>query len=155
MPTTLSMEQLGEAHQLDLGVSEWLTVTQTMIDGFAETTDDHQWIHVDRERAAGGPFGGTIAHGYLTLSLLPTLTRSLLTVSDATVSVNYGLDRLRLTAPVRAGKRVRARVLLLSAEPKAGGLLARSQVTVEIEDEDRPALVAETLSLRYGSGPPP
>lgn len=152
MPTTLTMEQLSDARDLDLGVSEWLTVTQAMIDGFADATGDHQWIHVDRERAADGPFGGTIAHGYLTLSLLPALAGSLLTISDATVSMNYGLDRLRLTAPVRAGKRVRARVTLASAEPKAGGQLVRNQVTVEIEDEDRPALVAETLSLRYGPG---
>lgn len=152
MPTTLTMEQLGDARDLDLGASDWVTVTQEMIDGFADATGDHQWIHVDRDRAADGPFGAPIAHGYLTLSLLPGLAGGLLKISDAAMSVNYGLDRLRLTAPVRVGKRVRALVVLSSTEPKAGGLLVRNQVTVEIEGEERPALVAETLTLRYGSG---
>lgn len=152
MPTTLTMDQLADVHELDLGVSEWVTVAQAMIDDFVEATGDHQWVHADPARAAEGPYATTIADGYLTLSLLPALVGSMLTVSDGTVAVNYGLDRLRLTGAVRAGQRVRARALLASAVPKAGGLLVRIQATVEIEDEDRPALVAETLSLRYGGG---
>jgi acyl dehydratase len=147
---TMTMAELGEAKELDLGVSGWVEVTQEMIDRFAEATGDHQWIHVDPERAAEGPFGRTIAHGYLTLSLLPVLLGDLLQVTDATMGVNYGLDRLRLTSPVKVGARVRSRAMLRATEPKAGGLLVRLDVTVEIEGEDRPALVAEVLLLRYG-----
>jgi acyl dehydratase len=147
---TFTMQELRSARDVDLGASEWVEVTQEMIDRFAEATGDHQWIHVDRERAAQGPFGTTIAHGYLTLSLLPVLLGDLLVTSDATMGVNYGLDKLRLTSPVEVGSRVRGRATLTSTEDKAGGLLVRLDVTVEIEDEDRPALVAEVLLLRYG-----
>jgi acyl dehydratase len=147
---TLTMDELRSARDVDLGASEWVEVTQQMIDGFAEATGDHQWIHVDRERAAQGPFGTTIAHGYLTLSLLPVLLGQLLVTSDATMGVNYGLDKLRLTSPVKVGSRVRGRATLTSTEEKAGGLLVRLDVSVEIEGEDRPALVAEVLLLRYG-----
>jgi acyl dehydratase len=147
---TLTMDELRSARDVDLGASEWVEVTQQMIDGFAEATGDHQWIHVDRERAAQGPFGTTIAHGYLTLSLLPVLLGQLLVTSNATMGVNYGLDKLRLTSPVKVGSRVRARATLTSTEEKAGGLLVRLDVSVEIEGEDRPALVAEVLLLRYG-----
>jgi acyl dehydratase len=146
---TMSMAELAEARDVDLGVSAWLEVTQTMIEGFADATLDHQWIHVDAERAAAGPFGTTIAHGYLTLSLLPVLVGGLLEVPDAAMGVNYGLDRLRLTAPVSSGARVRARAKLTDTEPKGGGLLCRVEVTIEIEGHERPALVATTLSLRY------
>ena len=150
MAVSMTMEELASASGVDLGSSGWLEVTQAMIDRFAEATGDDQWIHVDQERAAEGPFGATIAHGYLTLSLLPVLLRDLLRVTDATMGVNYGLDRLRLTAPVKVDERVRARATLRSTEERAGGLLVRLDVTVEIEDEDRPALIAEVLLLRYG-----
>jgi acyl dehydratase len=150
MSVTMTMEELRAAADVDLGASEWLEVTQEMIDRFAEATGDLQWIHVDRGRAAEGPFGTTIAHGYLTLSLLPVLLGDLLQVTDAAMGVNYGLDRLRLTSPVKVGQRVRGVATLTSTEPKAGGLLVRLDVTVEIEDEERPALVAEVLLLRYG-----
>jgi acyl dehydratase len=150
MAVTMSMAELAEARDVDLGASDWLQVTQEMIDGFADATLDHQWIHVDAQRAAEGPFGTTIAHGYLTLSLLPVLVGGLLEVPDATMGVNYGLDRLRLTSPVRSGERVRARAHLIETEPKGGGLLCRVEVTVEIEHGERPALVATSLSLRYG-----
>jgi acyl dehydratase len=150
MSVAMTMEELRAAADVELGASEWLEVTQQMIDRFAEATGDHQWIHVDRGRAAEGPFGTTIAHGYLTLSLLPVLLGDLLQVTDAAMGVNYGLDRLRLTAPVKVGQRVRGVATLTSTEPKAGGLLVRLDVTVEIEDEERPALVAEVLLLRYG-----
>ena len=150
MAVTMTMAELAEGRDVDLGVSDWLEVTQAMIDGFADATLDHQWIHVDAQRAAEGPFGTTIAHGYLTLSLLPVLVGGLLEVPDAAMGVNYGLDRLRLTAPVTSGARVRARAHLTDTEPKGGGLLCRVEVTVEIEGQDRPALIATTLSLRYG-----
>jgi len=150
MPVTITMAELADASDVDLGVSDWLEVTQDMIDGFAEATHDHQWIHVDPERAASGPFGTTIAHGYLTVSLLPVLVGGLLEVRDSTMGVNYGMDRLRLTSPVVSGTRVRARAHLVDTEPKAGGLLCRIEVTIEIEGGERPAMVATSLSLRYG-----
>jgi acyl dehydratase len=133
----------------ELGVSGWLEVTQERIDAFAECTGDHQWIHVDRERARQGPLGTTIAHGYLTLSLLPQFTFELGLVPGGTRQVlNYGLDRVRFVAPVRSGARVRDRVLLLGVEEKEPGrLLLRARHTVEIEGEEKPALVADTLLL--------
>jgi acyl dehydratase len=133
----------------ELGVSGWLEVTQERIDAFAECTGDRQWIHVDRERARQGPLGTTIAHGYLTLSLLPQFTFELGLVPGGTRQVlNYGLDRVRFVAPVRSGARVRDRVLLLGVEEKEPGrLLLRARHTVEIEGEEKPALVADTLLL--------
>jgi acyl dehydratase len=151
MPVTLSMAELAGAADLDLGVTEWRTISQENIDMFADATDDHQWIHVDPERAAAGPFGTTIAHGYMTLALLPSLVSELLAVSDGVMGVNYGIDRLRLTAPVPSGSRVRAKGRVLDAGPKAGGLLYRVDVTVEIEGKERPALVGTVLYLAYGS----
>lgn len=127
--------------------SEWLAVEQDRIDAFAEATGDHQWIHVDPERAATGPFGGPIAHGYLTLSLLPALTQGLFTIGGLAMSVNYGLDRLRFLQPVAAGSRVRAVVELASTEETARGVRAEYDVTVEIEGSEKPALVARTITL--------
>ncbi len=128
-------------------VGEWLAVEQDRIDAFADATGDHQWIHVDPGRAAAGPFGGTIAHGYLTLSLLPSLTQGLFAIGGLSMSVNYGLDRLRFLQPVRAGSRVRAVVELVSAEATARGVRAGYDVTVEIEGAAKPALVARTITL--------
>lgn len=150
MPVTVTLQELADAEGLDLGTSAWLEVTQEMIDTFAEATHDHQWIHVDRDRAAEGPFGTTIAHGYLTLSLLPVLVGGMIEVTDARMTVNYGLDKLRLTAPVPSGGRIRARAVVRGSEPKGGGTLSRTDVTVEIEGQERPALIAEVLSLRFG-----
>ncbi|SDE21602.1 MaoC family dehydratase [Glycomyces harbinensis] len=128
-------------------VGEWFIVDQARIDAFADATEDHQWIHVDPERAAGGPFGGPIAHGYLTLSLLPRLTKGLFDIGGLAMSVNYGLDRLRFLQPVAAGSRVRAVVELVSAEAVNLGVRAGYAVTVEIEGADKPALAAQTITL--------
>jgi acyl dehydratase len=148
MPVTLTMAELPEAQDIDLGTSDWLTVTQEMIDQFADATGDHQWIHVDRERAAEGPFGTTIAHGYLTLSLLPRLIGGMVEVSDASMGVNYGIDRLRMTSPVPVDSRIRASAKLARTEPKGGGVMMAIDVTIEIEGSERPALVATVLYVR-------
>jgi acyl dehydratase len=132
-----------------LGVSDWSTVDQSQIDLFAEATHDHQWIHVDPARAADGPFGTTIAHGFLTLSLLPELVQQVYAVEGVAMGVNYGVDRLRFTAPVRVGSRVRAVVELEDVVDVAGGVQLTLGVTVELEGSERPALVAHWLVRRY------
>ena len=136
----------------ELGVSDWLTIDQDRINRFADCTDDHQWIHVDLERARKeSPWGTTIAHGYLTLSLLSSLQSSVGVIpADVSQVVNYGLDKVRFVAPVRAGQRIRDRVVLLSVEDKGQGRLLKTQNTVEIEGEEKPALVAEVLFLAVG-----
>jgi len=126
---------------------DWYLIDQDRITAFAEATEDRQWIHLDADRAAAGPFGGTIAHGYLTLSLLPHLTAGLLEVDGAAMAINYGLDRVRFVQPVRAGSRVRAVAEVVSAEPGGQGVRLGLRTTVEIEDAARPALVAETIAL--------
>lgn len=133
----------------EVGVSAWRAVTQAMIDGFAESTADPYWIHTDPARAAEGPFGGTIAHGFLTLSLLSALAREAgMDWGEELVGLNYGLDRVRFLTPVRAGERVRARIVLSSMEKRdGGGIVLRLAVTVEIENQERPALVADWLNL--------
>src|SRR5262245_21079287 len=138
-------ERVGQ----ELAVGEWLTVDQAMIDKFAEATGDHQWIHIDKERAAKGPFGTTIAHGFLTLSLLPKLAESALKVEDVRMGVNYGLNRVRFPAPVPSGSRIRARMKLLSYDPLDGGAQLVLEVTMEREGSDKPVCVAETVSRRY------
>ena len=148
MPVTMTMEELARARDVDLGASSWIEVTQDVVDRFADATDDHQWIHVDPERAAEGPFGGTIAHGFWTLAMLPAMVGELLTVPDASMGVNYGSDRVRLTAPVPVGSRVRAHGVLVHTESKAGGLLMHVDVEVEIAGSERPALVGRLLFLR-------
>jgi acyl dehydratase len=146
IPTLASLkERIGE----ELAVGEWLTVDQAMIDKFADATGDHQWIHIDRERAAKGPFGTTIAHGFLTLSLLPRLAESALKVDDVRMGVNYGLNRVRFPAPVPSGSRIRARLKLLSYEALDGGAQLVMQVTMERDGSDKPVCVAETVSRRY------
>jgi acyl dehydratase len=143
----MTVAELEQARDVDLGASDWVVVTQEQVDLFAEATGDHQWIHVDRERAAQGPFGGTIAHGYLTLSMLPALMAQLLEITDSAMGVNYGLDRLRMTAPVPVGSKIRVRGRLLDATGKSGGVLYRVEMDVELEGNDRPALVATGLYL--------
>jgi acyl dehydratase len=132
-----------------LGESGWHQVTQEMIDKFADATGDHQWIHVDRERAKAGPFGTTIAHGFLTLSLVPMLTGEITRIDGIRMAINYGLNRVRFPSPVKAGARVRAKVKKHSIEDVQGGIQVVNEVTVEIEDGDKPACVAETVSRFY------
>ena len=136
----------------ELGPSEWLTVTQEMIDKFAEATGDHQWIHVDVERAKREmPGGKTIAHGYLTLSLLPRLAPTLMKITHRTRGVNYGSNKIRFISPVPTGSRIRLRQRLVNAEPtKDGGLRITSEMTMEVEGNERPAMVAETMGIVYG-----
>jgi acyl dehydratase len=132
----------------ELGVSDWLTVDQARIDAFADCTGDRQWIHVDPERARRGPFGTTIAHGFLTLSVLPVLREQIGVAPEGVAQVlNYGADRVRFLTPVKAGARIRVRVTLVSVEPKGSSTLVKTRNTVEIEGEDRPALIADTLAL--------
>lgn len=126
---------------------EWLTIDQGRIDAFAGATGDFQWIHVEPERAAAGPFGATIAHGYLTLALLPLLTEDLLEVGGCRMAVNYGLDKVRFLQPVLVGSRVRARSEVMSVDESATGYRVGLQITVELEGSDRPALVADTIVL--------
>ncbi|MFL6652284.1 MAG: MaoC family dehydratase [Sulfurifustaceae bacterium] len=146
-----SIEELRARIGQEVAVSDWMTVTQERIDKFADATDDHQWIHVDRERAASSPFGGTIAHGFLTLSLIPHFMYTTVGFPPSKMSVNYGLNRVRFAAPVRAGKRVRARVALLGVEDFDGGQQFNWKVTIELEGSDKPACVAETIGRRYES----
>ena len=136
----------------ELGPSEWLTVTQEMIDKFADATGDHQWIHVDVERAKKEmPGGKTIAHGYLTLSLLPQLAPTLMKIAKRRRGLNYGSNRVRFTAPVPAGARVRLRQKLVKVEPvEDNGFRITSEMTMEVEGNPRPAMVAETLGIVYG-----
>lgn len=147
---TATFENLAGLAGTEIGVSDWLTIDQARIDKFADATGDHQWIHVDAARAAREmPDGKTIAHGFLTLSLIPALTEGLLVIADVTRVINYGCDKVRFTAMVPVGSRVRARQKLLRVEPKAGGVQLVSEVTVELEGGKRPVCVAETLVLVY------
>jgi len=133
----------------EIGVSDWVEITQERVNRFAEATGDHQWIHVDVERATK-EIGGPIAHGYLTLSLIPFLGAKLLRITGVTRGINYGSDKVRFTNMVRVGKRVRMRQKLLAADAKSGGIQLKNECTIEIEGEDRPACVAETISVVYG-----
>ena len=132
-----------------LGHSEWLTMEQDRVDKFADATDDHQWIHVEVERAKTGPFGATIAHGYLTLSLVSSFMPQIFEVRGFKFAVNYGTNKVRFPAPVKVGSRVRGGAEVLSVEESKGGILSVVRVTVEIEGEDRPACIAETVSLYF------
>ena len=134
----------------EVGVSDWVLIDQDRVNKFAEATGDHQWIHVDVERATK-EIGGPIAHGYLTLSLIPFLGAGMLPVKGVTRGINYGSDKVRFTNMVRVGKKVRMRQKLLAVEAKAGGLQMKNECTIEIEGEERPACVAETISIVYGA----
>jgi acyl dehydratase len=133
----------------EIGVSDWLEVTQERVNQFADATGDHQWIHVDVERA-NREMGGPIAHGYLTLSLIPFLGAGMLKVKGVKHGINYGSDKIRFLNMVRVGKRVRLRQKLIGAEPKSGGMQLKNECTIEIEGEAKPACVAETISVVYG-----
>jgi len=132
-----------------LATSEWITVTQERIAQFAQATGDHQWIHVDPVRAAAGPFGTTIAHGFLTLSLLPEMSASAFEVKAARMGVNYGLNKVRFPAPVPAGSRVRGHFKLIGYEPIEGGAQVTVEVTMEREGSTKPVCVAESIARRY------
>lgn len=143
---------LKDAVGQSLGPSEWLVVDQARIDKFADATDDHQWIHVDTERAKTGPFGATIAHGYLTLSLVAPLLGQLFEVQHVAMAINYGLEKVRFPAAVRSGVRVRGHGLLVSAEDVGtSGVQAVIRVTIEIEGGDKPACVADAI-VRFFPG---
>lgn len=150
MPIASLEEIRGKVGQT-VGVSDWIEVGQDRIDQFADATDDHQFIHVDPKAAASVGFGGTIAHGFLSLSLLSRMAADVMLIPDTTkMAVNYGLDRVRFLAPVKSGKRVRGHFTLESADEKAPGqLLLKHTVTVEIEGEERPALTAQWLGLIF------
>jgi len=130
----------------ELGPSSWLEVTQDRIDAFADATDDHQWIHVDVERATTGPFGGTVAHGYLTLSLVVTMLRDVMPL-PGTATLNYGVDRVRFPAPLPSGSRIRGRFVVEAVEEKPRGTLVRLAATVELEQGEKPVCVADLLLL--------
>jgi acyl dehydratase len=133
-----------------LGVSEWMLIDQERVNQFADATDDHQWIHVDNEKAAQGPFGGTIAHGFLTLALTVPLGGQVpLDVGEPKMAINYGLEKVRFPAPVPVGSRVRARVELANVTEVDGGVQVNRIVTIEVEGQEKPAMVAETVSRYY------
>ena len=147
-----SFEHLADLQALvgqELGVSDWITVDQHRIDLFADATGDHHWIHLDAERAAKGPFGTTIAHGFLTLSLLPEMAASAFEVRDTRMGVNYGLNKVRFPAPVPSGSRLRGRFKLLSYEPIEGGAQLVVEVTMEREGSPKPVCVAESVARRF------
>lgn len=150
MTTTLTHAELMDAAGQDLGTSEWIRVDQPRINGFAEYTEDRQWIHLDPARAADGPFGTTIAHGFLTLSLVPHLLSQVLTISDETRGVNYGLDRIRFTNPVPAGAEIRLNAAMGEVDArKDGGFTCHVKISVEVRGVERPAVVGEFLLLSY------
>jgi acyl dehydratase len=130
-----------------LGYTDWFEITQERVNTFADATDDHQWIHIDEDRAKAGPFGATIAHGYLTLSLIAHFGKELYQVKNLTMGINYGLNKVRFPAVVPVGSRLRAGGELLDVKPAAQGMQLFSRITIEIEGGDKPACVAETVSL--------
>jgi acyl dehydratase len=147
-----SYEHLADLQPLvgrELGVSDWIIVDQQRIDRFADATGDHQWIHIDPVRAAAGPFGTTVAHGFLTLSLLPEMGASAFEVRDTRMGVNYGLNRVRFPAPVPSGSRLRGRFRLLGYEPIEGGAQVTVEVTIEREGATKPVCVAESVGRRF------
>ena len=145
-----TLSELAACVGQEVAVSDWITITQQQVNLFAEATGDQQWIHVDVEKAAAGPFGGTIAHGFLTLSLLPKFFESSFQIIESRMGVNYGLNKVRFMAPVPVGSRLRARMTLLAAEPvDQDGLQMNWQVTVECEGASKPVCVAESLVRRY------
>ena len=144
-----SLEAFGALLGQTVAVSDWITVTQERIDEFARATGDHQWIHVDPVRAAAGPFGTTIAHGFLTLSLLPVMAESAIEFANVRMGVNYGLNKVRFPAPVPVGSRLRGHFKLTAFEPIDGGAQITMEVTMEREGSTKPVCVAESLSRRY------
>ena len=145
-----SLSELPPLLGQEVAVSDWVTITQEQVNLFAQATGDHQWIHVDPERAKAGPFGGPIAHGFLTLSLLPMFFESALHIEDSRMGVNYGLNKVRFTSPVPVGSRLRGRLTLLACEPiDNDGMQMTWKVAVEREGIDKPVCIAESISRRY------
>ena len=152
MKTFRSYSEVASCVGQEVAVTDWVEVTQAQIDRFADATGDHQWIHVDPERAKAGPFGAPIAHGFLTLSLIPQFFEQGLTIEGARMGVNYGLNRVRFPAPVPVGSRLRAHMVLAAAEPVApDGMQMTWEVTLEREGGDKPVCVAEALVRSYGA----
>ena len=147
MRTFTSLDEVAAATGTDLGTSDWVEIDQDRIDRFAEATGDHQWIHVDPERAATGPFGATIAHGYLTLSLVPCLGSQVFALETPGAKLNYGVNKVRFPSPVRVGSRVRAHVTMGEVTDLPAGKQMLLRYTIEIEGADKPACVAETVVL--------
>lgn len=150
MRVVSSIEEAKALEGVEVGLSEWVVIDQSRIDQFAEATGDYQWIHVDTERAAAElPDGKTIAHGYMTLALIPALTDSFVEVRNLTRAINFGANKVRFYTPVQVGDRVRARVKVLQARRRAGALLLTSETRIEVEDERKPACIAETLGMYF------
>ncbi|WP_173922922.1 MaoC family dehydratase [Agromyces sp. Marseille-P2726] len=149
MTTTVAYDDVAGLGGTDLGWTEWLEVTQDRVNRFADATDDHQWIHVDPERAAGGPFGGPIAHGYLSLSLTVKFWSELFDVTGVSTRVNYGLDKVRFVSPVKVGARVRMNAVIDEVTEVRGGYQFAVDQTIEIEGADKPAVVARGLYRFY------
>jgi len=147
MRTFANLDEFVAAKGESLGFSEWHKITQEQVNAFADATGDHQWIHVDLERAASGPFGGTIAHGYLTVSLLPVLTMEIFRIEKLTMGINYGLDRVRFPSPVLTGSAIRAEATLTDVKETPLGSLAHIRMRIEVEGQQKAACVADTLSL--------
>ncbi|MCW2876769.1 MAG: Enoyl-CoA hydratase [Sphaerisporangium sp.] len=143
----VNLNELKAATGEHLGYTEWRQITQEQVDLFADATDDHQWIHVDVERAKDGPFGGPIAHGFLSLALLPSFMTQLFRVDGLKMGINYGLNKVRFPAPVPVGAKIRAGAELLEVKDTPAGTLSSLRITVELEGQTKPACVAETLSL--------
>lgn len=152
-PSTLSRSAFQALVGQEIGLSDWITVTQDQIDTFAQCTNDHQFIHVDPVAAAKTPFGSTIAHGFLTLSLLSSMAYQMPGIDGTVMAVNYGFDKVRFVSPVKVGARIRGRLVLTKFEEiRPGEVQTTMNVTVEIEGQDKPALVAEWLGRRYFGG---
>jgi acyl dehydratase len=149
--TFKGLNELNDAVGEELGHSDWLLVDQGRVNAFAAATGDHQWIHTDAERARSGPFGATIAHGYLTVALLPTLLQQIYQIEDVAMSVNYGADRLRFPSPLRTGSKVRATAVLASAEVRDDARLVTIHVTIQAEGEAKPVCVVDALALVVAS----
>ena len=149
MRTIKGIEELKKLAGQDLGTGDWHEVTQEQINQFADATGDHQWIHTDVERAKAGPFGGPIAHGYYTLSIIPVLLRDVMSVEGMRMGINYGLNKLRFPAPVPIGSKIRANVKCASVEEVSGGLQGTFDVTVEVDGQDKPGCVAQVIYRYY------
>jgi acyl dehydratase len=144
------LDEFVAAQGSQLGPTEWMEITQDRVNLFADATEDHQWIHVDPERAANGPFGGAIAHGLLTLSLLPHFMHQLYTVQNIAMAINYGYNKVRFITPVKVGAKVRARAEISKVDQLDGAVQATMTTTVEIEGSDKPAAVAESIARFFG-----
>ncbi len=149
MPTVIALADLPKYAGTEIGASSWLEIDQKRIDSFAQATRDYQWIHLDEEKAAAGPFGSTIAHGFLTLSLVSAFTGEILTVDGVAQTINYGANRIRFLTPVRPGDRIRGRLEILRVEDFKGGIKVENRSTIEIDGAERPACILEGIAVHY------